>query len=191
MENKTDKKSVGARIQALRKKNNETQKDLADIISSTPNSISKLENGEMGLTFDNMLLIAEHYKVSLDYLCKGEGGSDLLETLNTYISLRIANINDISEDSSLRPTPILSINRSYFEYLVQVANALHDTNIPSDLREQWIQREAQKFCDYTIHDNYSDFCSMIPVSEKNIEKKPDLHIYISNSSLNDILKHKI
>ena len=44
MENKTDRKSVGLRIQELRKKNKETQKDLASVISTTPNSISKLEN---------------------------------------------------------------------------------------------------------------------------------------------------
>lgn len=56
MNNKTDRKSVGQRIKELRKKNNETQKKLADIINSTPNSISKLENGDMGLTFENMLL---------------------------------------------------------------------------------------------------------------------------------------
>lgn len=43
MNNKTDRKSVGQRIKELRKKNNETQKELADIINSTPNSISKLE----------------------------------------------------------------------------------------------------------------------------------------------------
>lgn len=61
MNNKTDRKSVGQRIKELRKKNNETQKKLADIINSTPNSISKLENGDMGLTFENMLLIAEHF----------------------------------------------------------------------------------------------------------------------------------
>ena len=85
MSSKTDRKSVGQRIQELRKKNKETQKELADIINSTPNSISKLENGDMGLTFDNMLLIAEHYNVSLDYLCKGEGGSNLLEIGRAHV----------------------------------------------------------------------------------------------------------
>lgn len=188
MENKTDKKAVGTRIQKLRKKNNETQKDLADIIHSTPNSISKLENGEMGLTFDNMLIIAEHYKVSLDYLCKGEGGDSLLDTLNTYIKLEIPNISDLSVHNVFRPTPILSINRAYFEYLVQVANAKHDTKIPSHLRDEWIKIEERKFCDNIIHDKYDNFCSMIPVSEINVEKNPDFHIAISNSSLENILE---
>lgn len=187
MKNKTDKKAVGMRIQELRKKNNETQKHLADIIHSTPNSISKLENGDMGLTFDNMLIIAEHYKVSLDFLCKGEGGSSLLDTLNTYIKLEIPNVSDISSHSAFRPTPILSINKAYFEYLVQVANAQHDTKMPSHLRDEWIKIEEQKFCDYIIHDKYDEFCSMIPVSEKNVEENPDFHIAISNSSLENIL----
>lgn len=188
MENKTDKKAVGTRIQKLRKKNNETQKDLADIIHSTPNSISKLENGEMGLTFDNMLIIAEHYKVSLDYLCKGEGGDSLLDTLNTYIKLEIPNISDVSIHNAFRPTPILSINRAYFEYLVQVANAKHDTKIPSHLRDEWIKIEERKFCDTIIYDKYNEFCSMIPVSEIKVEENPDFHIAVSSSNLEKILE---
>lgn len=118
MNNKTDRKSVGQRIKELRKKNNETQKELADIINSTPNSISKLENGDMGLTFENMLLIAEHFNVSLDYLCKGEGGSNLLETLNKYFSLRYHQISGVDETDNTYPLPVLSIDRAYFDYLI-------------------------------------------------------------------------
>lgn len=186
MNNKTDRKSVGQRIKELRKKNNETQKDLADIINSTPNSISKLENGDMGLTFENMLLIAEHFNVSLDYLCKGEGGSNLLETLNKYFSLRYHQISGVDETDNTYPLPVLSIDRAYFDYLIQIANATADSNIPVELKEQWIELETKKFTEGIIHDNYNDFASIIPVSEKLVSTNPELHKTISSSKLKDI-----
>ncbi len=186
MENKTDRKSVGKRIQELRKKNSETQKELADIISATPNSISKLENGEMGLTFDNMILIAEHYKVSLDYLCKGEGGTNLLDTLNKYISLNYHKISGITADDTVYPLPVLSINKAYFDYLLQTAYANADDNLPEQLKKQWIDIETQKFNESIIHDSYQDSASVIPVKETIVTSNPDLHITVSNSKLRDI-----
>ncbi len=186
MENKTDRKSVGLRIQELRKKNNETQKDLAGIINSTPNSISKLENGEMGLTFDNMILISEHYNVSLDYLCKGEGGSNLLETLCKYVSLDYNNISGVTDNDTVYPLPTLSINRAYFEYLIQTANAKADKYIPEELKRQWLDIETKKFNEGIIHDTYKDYASVIPVKESIIHSNPDLLITVSNSKLKDV-----
>lgn len=186
MENKTDRKSVGLRIQELRKKNNETQKNLADIINSTPNSISKLENGEMGLTFDNMILISEHYNVSLDYLCKGEGGSNLLETLNKYITLNYHDISGVTDNDTIYPLPTLSINRAYFEYLIQTANAKADKNIPEELKQQWLDIETQKFNKSIIHDTYKDYATLIPVKETIIHSNPDVLVTVSNSKLKDM-----
>ena len=186
MENKTDRKSVGIRIQELRKKNKETQKDLAEIISSTSNSISKIENGEMGLTFDNMILISEHYKVSLDYLCKGEGGLNLLETLNKYVILDYHDISGVTDNDTVYPLPILSINRAYFEYLIQTANAKADKNIPEELKTQWLDIETQKFNENIIHDTYNDYASIVPVKESIIHSNPDVLITVSNLKLKDV-----
>ena len=47
MEPKIELIGIGERLRNLRKKKNETQKDLASIINSTPDSISKIERGEM------------------------------------------------------------------------------------------------------------------------------------------------
>ncbi len=186
MENKTDRKSVGLRIQELRKKNKETQKDLASVISTTPNSISKLENGEIGLTFDNMILISEHYNVSLDYLCKGEGGSNLLETLNKYVSLDYHDISGVTDNDTVYPLPTLTINRAYFEYLIQTANAKADKNIPEELKTQWLDIETQKFNENIIHDTYKDYATIIPVKESIIHSNPDVLITVSNSKLKDV-----
>lgn len=186
MENKTDRKSVGLRIQGLRKRNKETQKDLASVISTTPNSISKLENGEIGLTFDNMILISEHYNVSLDYLCKGEGGSNLLETLNKYVSLDYHDISGVTDNDTVYPLPTLSINRAYFEYLIQTANAKADKNIPEELKTQWLDIETHKFNENIIHDTFTDNAIVVPVKESIINSNPDVLITVSNSKLKDV-----
>ena len=73
MDIKTSPEAIGLRIKELRKKNNETQYDLANAIKCNQNNISKIEKGG-SLTSVNLIAIANHYNVSLDYLCKGEGG---------------------------------------------------------------------------------------------------------------------
>lgn len=187
MEPITDLIPIGERIRKIRKEHNEGQKELAEAINVSKDSISKYERGVMRMTFDNMVLISNHYKVSLDYLIKGEGGSDLLDTLNTYIKLDYQRINDTTPKNTSRPTPVLSINRSYFEYLVQIANANSDENIPAELREQWKQIETEKFKNHIGKDNYGDMISIIPIDKQTIGENPDLHIAVSNSKLKEFL----
>jgi len=164
----SDRKSVGQRIFALRKKNNETQKTLAEIISATPNTISKLENGEIGLTFENMLLIAEHYNVSLDYLCKGIGGDTLLATLNKFVRLRYSQYSGLDETDATYNIPKLEINEKYYDYLVQTASANANSMIPKELREQWILIESQKFDSYITSNGQANFIPLIPFKENDV-----------------------
>ncbi len=187
MEPNTDLIPIGERLRKIRKEHNEGQKELAEAINVSKDSISKYERGVMRMTFDNMILISNHYKVSLDYLIKGEGGSDLLDTLNTYIKLNYKEITDTTSNNTPRSTPVLSINRSYFEYLVQIANANSNENIPEELREQWKQIETDKFKRHIGKDNYDDMISIIPIDNKTIGENPDLHIAISNSRLKEFL----
>lgn len=186
MENKADRKAVGKRIRELRKKHNETQKDLANIIKTTPNSISKLENGDIGLTFENMLSISEHYNVSLDFLCKGEGGTNLLDTLNKYVKLYFRKFSGVTDTETIYLLPKLSIDRSFFDYLLQTANAKADSNLPEELKKQWIELETQKFNENIIHDTYQEYASVIPVKESIILNDQQLLVTISNTNLKDI-----
>ena len=94
-----------------------------------------------------MILISEHYNVSLDYLCKGEGGSNLLETLNKYVTLDYHDISGVTDNDTVYPLPTLSINRAYFEYLIQTANAKADKNIPehAELAEEgWVYNTGRQ-----------------------------------------------
>ena len=63
-----NKKEFGSRLRAVRKQNNEQQKDLADFLQITTPQISDMENGKKTTTLEKLVLICEHYKVSSDYL---------------------------------------------------------------------------------------------------------------------------
>lgn len=62
------KKIFGERLNKLRKKNDELQADLAEILNVDTSMISKWEKGVNYPDVKNLIEIAEHYNVSTDYL---------------------------------------------------------------------------------------------------------------------------
>ena len=62
------KKIFGKRLKEIRKKNDELQSDLAEILNVDTSMISLWENGKNYPEVKKLIEIAEHYKVSIDYL---------------------------------------------------------------------------------------------------------------------------
>ncbi len=62
-------KIIGSRLQMIRKKNNLTQTDLAEILNTSQSTISAYENGKTIILTAFALEIVEKYSVSLDWLC--------------------------------------------------------------------------------------------------------------------------
>ena len=62
------KEQFGQRLLELRKRNHETQTDLADLIETKKSHISEMESGKKTTTIEKFAKICEHYKVSADYL---------------------------------------------------------------------------------------------------------------------------
>lgn len=56
------------RLKELRERNNYTQQTIADLLGITRAAYSNIENGKRQLGNDDLILIAQHYQVSLDYL---------------------------------------------------------------------------------------------------------------------------
>ena len=56
------------RLYELRKMNNYTQKNMAEILNIKQPSYIRYENGEAEPTFDNLVKIADIFDVSVDYL---------------------------------------------------------------------------------------------------------------------------
>ena len=162
MENKSSQKAIGKRIRALREKNNETQKKLAQILSTVQNNISKIEKGQSGITLDKLLLIATHYNVSLDYLCKGEGGVDLLDILTKYIYIEYSLMNS-AYDKQTHLIPSIKINESLFNYLSRVAQAKSSKFLDEDMKQVVFTRSKENFTDNIINDTYSKYVLIIPL----------------------------
>lgn len=64
-------KSVGERIQHIRKSNNMSQEELAGAVQLSTVSISNIENGSSGMGSYNLFRIAEALDVSIVYLLHG------------------------------------------------------------------------------------------------------------------------
>lgn len=167
-----DSKSIGARIKELRKKYNETQEELGEIINFSQTAISKIESGDTKkLQIENLVKIAEHYKVTCDYLCCGKGNT-LLELLESFVSLRKGNVSD--EISSYK-YPCFEIDQVFFDYLTSTENAKNALNIPPDIKEQWISKEKEKFHKRTMKEDHTKV-SFVPVPVNLIypdDKKED------------------
>lgn len=166
-------KEVGERIKELREKKGESQTELADDIGLTQNSISKIEKGNTMLTLQNLILIADHFNVSYDYLCKGIETDSTLKILKKYISFDYENITVGAEAFTC---PILKINSALFDYLVHSARAQSDSYIPDDIRKIWLEKEADTFYEQSRGNKYIDMKRLVPLPQEFIspdEKKED------------------
>jgi transcriptional regulator with XRE-family HTH domain len=63
-----DNKIIGSRIERLRKKRKETQTDLAGVLNVKRQVISYYETGARTPNVDDLIILAEHYNTTVDYL---------------------------------------------------------------------------------------------------------------------------
>jgi transcriptional regulator with XRE-family HTH domain len=155
--------AIAKRIVELRKNFGESQQDLADAINCAQNNISKIENGS-SQTLTNLIDIAKHYKVSLDYLCTGKEGKDLLDTLEKYIHYDIRNTSGIAESKCL--IPHIGINNSLYKCLRQIALAKAHLEMPQKIKDIWIEAIIKEFTENTSSSDIDEFTRFIPVKEE-------------------------
>lgn len=135
-------KEIGERIKNLREKNKESQAKLADILCLTQNAVSKIENGDVALTLENQLRIAEHYNVSHDYICTGIDRDFILDTLTKYVNLQYDTIS-IGIESFMYYN--LKINKIFLNYLTKAARIQWDSSMPQAIKDEWLATEKENF----------------------------------------------
>lgn len=167
-----DNKAIGERISTLRKNNiiikennkksKETQYDLAFAINVTQTTISKIEKGNIkNVSIDILAKVANHYNVSLDYLCFGTGANSLLELLKSYVSLSTSNLSD---DINNFKYPIIKVDKAFFDYLIRTENIKSMSNVPDKFMTQWIN-DLQKEFEKDKESNNGEKISFVPVPE--------------------------
>lgn len=180
-----DIKSIGKRIKKLRKEHHETQSQLGKEISLCQNSVSKIECGKTELTFENLMNIAKHYNVSLDYICMGKNEKTVLSFLENYISIIFRNV---SQGEVSFNTPILSIKKSLLKYLMHTAKIRELKEMPDDIKNMWLKREETAFYDTFKQKSTNEVTEVVPApiellcpdSEREKWKQSDLLREINN-----------
>ena len=56
------------RLKELRKARNETQADIAEVIGITRAAYANIENGRREPDFETLILLSDHFEVSVDYI---------------------------------------------------------------------------------------------------------------------------
>ena len=148
---------IVSRIKELRKKRGETQKILAGAISVTNSVMQNKEQGRTAISLDDLIDIAKHYNVSLDYLCgvsehtnDREPSKRILEDLKDVFDLMPETMLLDLHDPTLYIYNYLKlkISEPLIKYLRSAAAAqsmLRDGQIEKDFYEDWIKGAQKKF----------------------------------------------
>lgn len=87
------------RIKELRIKNKEGQETLCKLLNVSKATISKYENGSVGMSDDTMIKIADHYGVTIDYLLGRTDIPNSEEKLTIAASMKNGlDISDMTDD---------------------------------------------------------------------------------------------
>lgn len=163
---------IGNRIYTLRKDAHQTQEELANELGfSQANTISKLENGQ-GITLDKIIQIANYYHVSYERLIDGTGHSYVLDILTKYINFESFHYSNPDIDSNTHTLPIIEINTKLYETLKKIALAQSIKDLPSKLKEEWINQIKEEFMNPSIETEKTD-CSSFIIVDKSILEKDD------------------
>ncbi len=84
---------LGVRLKYLRKSNNKTQQDIADILGITRPAYTAYEQGKRNPDYEILEKIADYYNVSIDYLL---GRTDNKEALHTQAGISDDDYNNLS-----------------------------------------------------------------------------------------------
>ncbi len=75
------KRVIVVRLKELRKKRNITQLKLAMDLNMNQNTISRYENGEREAGYKELILLADYFNVSIDYLLGRTDNPEFLDKL--------------------------------------------------------------------------------------------------------------
>ena len=64
-----------------------TQSEIADALSISLETVSKIERGKRGMSVDLLSAFSDYFNVSMDYIAKGNGIQDKAETILEVNSL--------------------------------------------------------------------------------------------------------
>ena len=107
-------KQFGQNLQKLRTSNNMTQEDLGKLINVTQSTIAYYESGKKQPSLETIVIIADYFRVSVDYLLDRIGSLDTSSVLQTT-ELTQENLDLLSRLNNLTDTDRKEIE-SYIQF---------------------------------------------------------------------------
>ena len=106
--------TLGEKLSKLRKENNYTQEQLAEILGVSRQAISKWESNIAYPETEKLLKLGELYKCSMDYLLKDENSEPASAPKSKTITLNFANLNfERVSKKNFHGLPLWHINIGY------------------------------------------------------------------------------
>ena len=87
-------KAMGKRIKKVRKKNDMTQEQLAELLGISSDQISNIELGKSACKTDHIFLLTQIFNISADYLFKGGGKRKIPEITDEQIVASLSILNN-------------------------------------------------------------------------------------------------
>ena len=115
---------LGERIATLRKSKGISQEELADVLFTSRQAISKWERGESDPDIDRLKDLAIYFNVSIDYLLGYDVESS---SVNSFIKKLQECLNNKTYSVSLEEIKkVVSLNINNFNLLVNATNYIGD-----------------------------------------------------------------
>ena len=81
-------------LETIRKKANQTQKEIADILNTTQQQYSKYEKGLQELPVRHLITLANHYKLSTDQIIGRKTAEVIISDEENYILKLFKSLNE-------------------------------------------------------------------------------------------------
>lgn len=88
-----NQKEIGQRIRVLRKENSLSQFELANKLNINVDHLSRIENGNKGMSLDLLIEFSRHFSVSTDYLLLGNRqNTEEIKEMISFIQFQLKEI---------------------------------------------------------------------------------------------------
>lgn len=192
----------GKRLFEIREGSRESQQELADSIGITRQSLSRYELGERTANIDLLKKIAEHYKISADYLL---GLTDNLTTdkelddISKYTGLNeftLGHIQLIEKEGYISTLNTLLTNFNIITILENINNALkvidnfsNDTDMINDIFNEFIDDITNNlFMKVILSDKQNALTHLYTVCQLRYKDKVDYYHYKCQKTLDEAMQ---
>ena len=115
--------TLGEKLSKLRKENNYTQQQLADILGVSRQSISKWESGITYPETDKLIRMSELFNCTLDYLLRNAEETNLKNQYNSQMLFSGKHIREIKSKKIIWGMPLWHIGRNASGFIAVGLNA--------------------------------------------------------------------